>query len=226
MPTPTSATLNATTSRIIEAAIGIHRALGPGLLESAYLTCLARDLAEARVPFETQQAIPLVYKGIRVECAYRADLVVNASVLVEVKAIEAVAPVHIQQVYTYLRLGNYPIGLLLNFGVKTMKAGIKRVVNGFPDLRGGTTSTGHRTGAHGGASRQRDREGSRSQTPRESYGDCDRLPSRSRRRPKAAAMRSSGYGARPAKLPRVLQRRAAASAALRLSASPAIGFLS
>ena len=134
MPTPTAATLNATTSRIIEAAIGIHRALGPGLLESAYLTCLARDLTAASVPFKTQQAIPLVYKGTRVECAYRADLVVDGSVLVEVKAIEAVAPVHIQQVYTYLRLGNYPIGLLLNFGEKTMKAGIKRVVNGFPDV--------------------------------------------------------------------------------------------
>ena len=133
MPTPTAATLNATTSRIIETAIEIHRALGPGLLESAYLTCLARDLTEARVPFETQQAIPLVYKGVRVECAYRADLVVDGSVLVEVKAIEAIAPVHMQQVYTYLRLGNYPVGLLLNFGAKTMKAGIKRFVNGFPD---------------------------------------------------------------------------------------------
>jgi GxxExxY protein len=114
MPTPTAATLNATTSRITATAIGIHRALGPGLLERAYLTCLARDLTEARVPFETQRAIPLVYKNLRVECAYRADLVVDGSVLVEVKAIEAVAPVHIQQVYTYLRLGNHPVGLLLN----------------------------------------------------------------------------------------------------------------
>ena len=134
MPTPTAATLNATTSRILEAAIGIHRALGPGLLESAYLTCLVRDLTDARVPFETQLAIPLVYKGIRVECAYRADLVVDGSVLVEVKALEVVAPVHTQQVYTYLRLGNYPVGLLLNFGEKTMKAGIRRIVNGFPDV--------------------------------------------------------------------------------------------
>ena len=134
MPTPTAAALNAITSRIIEAAIEIHRELGPGLLESAYLTCLTRDLTDAHVPLETQHAIALVYKGVKVECAYRADLVVDRRVLVEVKAIEAVAPVHIQQVYTYLRLGNYPVGLLLNFGANTMKAGIKRVVNGFPDM--------------------------------------------------------------------------------------------
>jgi GxxExxY protein len=133
MPAPTAARLNATTSRIIEAAIAIHRKLGPGLLESAYLTCLTRDLAEARLPLETQRAIPLVYKSLKVECAYRADLVVDGSVLVEVKAIEAVAPIHIQQVYTYLRLGDYPVGLLLNFGARTMKAGIKRIVNDFPD---------------------------------------------------------------------------------------------
>ena len=97
MPTTTAAAaLNAITSRIIEAAIGIHRELGPGLLESAYLTCLTRDLMDAHVPLETQHAIPLVYKGVKVECAYRADLVVDRRVLVEVKAIEAVAPVHIQ----------------------------------------------------------------------------------------------------------------------------------
>jgi len=130
---PTAATLNATTSRIIEAAIAIHRQLGPGLLESAYLTCLTRDVTEAGLPFETQRPIPLVYESLKVDCAYRADLVVDGSVLVEVKAVEAIAPIHIQQVYTYLRLGDYPVGLLLNFGAKTMTAGIKRIVNRFPD---------------------------------------------------------------------------------------------
>jgi GxxExxY protein len=133
MPTVTAETLNKTTSRIIDAAIAIHRALGPGLLESAYLTCLTRDLMDARLRIETQLAIPLVYKSVKVDCAYRADLVVDGIVLVEVKAIEAFAPVHRQQVYTYLRLGGYSLGLLLNFGAPTMKAGIKRVVNGFPD---------------------------------------------------------------------------------------------
>ena len=76
---------------------------------------------------------PLVYKGLRVESAYRADLVVEECVLVEVKAIEELAPIHSQQLYTYIRLGNYPVGLLLNFNAPTMKAGIKRMVNKFPE---------------------------------------------------------------------------------------------
>ena len=133
MTTPKAATINTITSRIIEAAIEIHRQLGPGLLESAYLTCLIRDLTETRLPLETQRAIPLVYRGVRADCAYRADLIVDRCVLVEVKAIDAIAPIHIQQVYTYLRLGNYPVGLLLNFGEKTMKAGLKRILNGHLD---------------------------------------------------------------------------------------------
>ena len=133
MPTATADTLNKLTSCIIEAAIDIHRALGPGLLESAYLKCLTRDLAEADLRIRTQHAIPLRYKDVHIECAYRADLVVEESVLVEVKAIEAFAPIHDRQLDTYLRLGNYRVGLLLNFGAETMKAGIRRRVNGFPD---------------------------------------------------------------------------------------------
>ena len=133
MSTRTADTLNQITSTILSAAIDIHRALGPGLLESAYLTCLTRDLADAHVRIEVQRAVPLVYKGLRVESAYRADLVVEECVLVEVKAIEELAPIHSQQLYTYIRLGNYPVGLLLNFNAPTMKAGIKRMVNGFPE---------------------------------------------------------------------------------------------
>jgi GxxExxY protein len=133
MPTATAETLNKITSRIIEVGINIHRALGPGLLESAYLTCLTRDLVDAQLQIETQRAIPLVYKTVKGDCAYRADLVVEGCVLIEVKAIEEFAPIHRQQVYTYLRLGDYPLGLLMNFGAPTMKAGIKRVVNRFPD---------------------------------------------------------------------------------------------
>jgi GxxExxY protein len=133
MTTPTARAINGLTSRIIEAAIEIHRQLGPGLLESAYLTCMIRDLTEARLPLEIQRAIPLVYKGVTADCAYRADLIVDRCVLIEVKAMAAVAPIHVQQVYTYLRLGNYPVGLLLNFGEKTMKAGIRRVLNGYLD---------------------------------------------------------------------------------------------
>jgi len=133
MPTPTAAILNQITSTIIETAIDIHRTLGPGLLESAYLTCLTRDLADARVRIDAQKAVPLIYKDLRIECAYRADLVVEESVVVEVKAIETLTPIHDQQLNTYLRLGDYRVGLLLNFNAPTMKAGIKRIVNRFPE---------------------------------------------------------------------------------------------
>jgi GxxExxY protein len=133
MPAPTADTLNQITSIILSAAIGIHRALGPGLLESAYLTCLVHELVAAQLRIERQKALPLVYRGVTIECSYRADLVVEESVLIEVKALETLAPIHSQQLYTYLRLGNFPVGLLLNFGAPTMKAGIKRIVNGFPE---------------------------------------------------------------------------------------------
>ena len=135
-PSTTAATLNRLTSSVLDAAIRIHRALGPGMLESAYLTCLEYEMTEARLEFERQKSVPLVYKGVTINCGYRADLVVDRSVLIEVKAVEALAPIHIQQLQTYLRLGDYRVGLLLNFGAPTMKAGIKRVVNRFPDETG------------------------------------------------------------------------------------------
>jgi GxxExxY protein len=125
--------LNQITGTILSAAIDVHRALGPGLFEKAYLTCLTRDLSDAHLRIDLQKAIPLVYRGVSIDCAYRADLVVEESVLVELKAIEVFAPIHEQQVRTYLRLGHYPVGLLLNFSAPTMKAGIKRIVNDFPD---------------------------------------------------------------------------------------------
>jgi len=125
-------TLNKISATIIEAAIEIHRAVGPGLLESAYLSCLARDLS-SRLRIDVQKAIPLRYKSVLIECAYRADMVVEESVVVEVKAIDALGPIHRQQMYTYLRLGDYPLGLILNFAAPTMKQGISRVVNNFPD---------------------------------------------------------------------------------------------
>ena len=129
----TAEALNRLTSSVLDAAIRIHRALGPGLLENAYLTCLVFELTEAKLRIERQRAVPLVYKGVTVDCAYRADLVVEGCVLIEVKAQESLAPIHSRQLQTYLRLGEYPVGLLLNFGAPTMKAGIKRIVNGFPD---------------------------------------------------------------------------------------------
>jgi GxxExxY protein len=125
--------LNEITSRIIAAAIEIHRTLGPGLLEGAYSACLAHELHERGMPFELQKVVPLVYKSVRLDAAYRADMIVDRAVLVEVKALDAVAPVHSRQLQTYLRLTDLRVGLLLNFGAPVMRAGIKRIVNRFPE---------------------------------------------------------------------------------------------
>jgi GxxExxY protein len=125
--------LNQITSTIIGAAIKVHRALGPGLLESAYLACLCYELKMANVQFELQTPLPLVYHGVRIDCVYRADLIVEGTILVEVKALEVLAAVHSRQLNTYLRLAKCPVGLLLNFGTPTMREGIKRVVNKFPE---------------------------------------------------------------------------------------------
>jgi GxxExxY protein len=130
---PSSDALNRITSTVIAAAIRVHKTLGPGLLESAYLACLCHEIASSGLRIETQKPISLMYRGILIDCAYRADLIVEKHVLVEVKAVDALAPIHSQQMYTYLRVIESPIGLLLNFGAATMKAGIKRVVNRFPD---------------------------------------------------------------------------------------------
>jgi GxxExxY protein len=131
--TASAESLNQLTSLIIQAAVRVHRALGPGLLESAYLGCLCFELSTAGVSIETQKALPLVYNGVKIDCAYRADLVVEGLVLVEVKALESLAPIHSQQLYTYLRIADSRVGLILNFGTRTMKDGIKRVVNNFPE---------------------------------------------------------------------------------------------
>lgn len=129
----TAESLNQLTSVIVQAAIRVHRALGPGLLESAYLACLCFELSTERVTFETQKALPLLYRGMKIDCAYRADLVVSEQVIVEVKALDALAPIHSRQLYTHLRISDRRVGLILNFGAPTMKEGIKRVVNDFPE---------------------------------------------------------------------------------------------
>jgi GxxExxY protein len=130
----TAEELNVITAAIIRAAIAVHRALGPGLLERAYATCLEFELSEAGLQVTPGIAIPLRYKDVEIPCAYRADLVINRCVLVEVKAVESVAAIHLRQVATYLKLGDYRVGLLLNFGTERMKDGIRRVVNAFPEV--------------------------------------------------------------------------------------------
>jgi GxxExxY protein len=134
----TAERLNQISEIIIGAAIRVHRALGPGLLESVYLACLVYELAAEGLKIETQRALPVVYRGVRLECGFRADVVVEGSVIVEVKSIERLAPVHEAQMITYLRLSGCPLGLVLNFNTKLMKDGINRVVNSFP---GGSQST-------------------------------------------------------------------------------------
>ncbi len=120
--------LDQVTHEVIGAAMEVHRALGPGLLESAYEECLCRELAPRGIPFERQRSIPIDYKGTRIECAYRLDLLVAGAVVVEVKAVEALEPIHEAQLLTYLRLGEWRIGLLINFCVPVLKDGIRRRV--------------------------------------------------------------------------------------------------
>jgi GxxExxY protein len=123
--------INDVTHAIIGAAIEVHRALGPGLLESAYHRCLARELEARQIPFQIEYPLPLEYKGLRLECGYRLDLLVASQVPVEVKSVEALAPIHDAQLLTYLRLGGWKVGLLINFNVVVLKDGIHRKVLDF-----------------------------------------------------------------------------------------------
>ena len=126
--------LNMLTEKIIGAAIAVHHEIGPGLLETAYEACLAYELMDRRIFFVRQKPLPLVYRGVRMDCAYRVDLLVESAVVIEVKSIERMGRVHEAQLRSYLRLSGCKVGLLLNFNVKWFTAeGIKRVVNNFPE---------------------------------------------------------------------------------------------
>ena len=116
------------TGLVIEAAIEVHRQLGPGLLESTYQHCLTHELALKAIAFRTEVALPVVYKDTKLECGYRMDLLVEERVLVEVKSVEALAPIHEAQLLTYLRLSGIRTGLLINFNVTLLKQGLRRMV--------------------------------------------------------------------------------------------------
>lgn len=118
--------VNELTYEIIGAAIEVHRALGPGLLESSYRECLCRELTLRGISFRKECGVPLQYKGIRLDCGYRVDLLVADLVVVEIKAIEVLAPVHDAQLLTYLRVGGWKVGLLINFNVAVLRDGIRR----------------------------------------------------------------------------------------------------
>ena len=118
---------NSLTDAIIGAAITVHRELGPGLLESVYEKCLALELTESGLQIAFQKEIPLTYKGLALESGFRADLIIENKVLVELKSVDQILPVHTAQVLTYLKLSNLRTGLLINFNVPLLKSGIKRL---------------------------------------------------------------------------------------------------
>ena len=122
--------LNDLTDAIIGGAIEVHRALGPGLLESTYEMCLCRELSTRGLRFQRQVPIAVEYKGAKLDCGYRVDLVVDETVLVEIKAIDSLLPIHDAQLLSYLKLGGWKIGLLVNFNVELLKHGIRRRVLG------------------------------------------------------------------------------------------------
>ncbi|PYY15286.1 MAG: GxxExxY protein [Acidobacteria bacterium] len=116
------------TKEIIGAAIEVHRQLGPGLLESAYEICMCHELFERRIGFQRQVEIPVFYKGVALDCGYKLDILVEDKVVLELRAVEAILPVHEAQLLTYLKLSKKRVGFLMNFHVSRMTAGIKRKV--------------------------------------------------------------------------------------------------
>ena len=122
------AEIDSLTQKIIGAAIEVHRTLGPGLLESAYETCLCHELKLRKIPFERQKELLVVYKGMQLDCGYRLDILVADTVVLELKAIDRFDPIHEAQMLSYLRLGGWKIGLLMNFHVPILKRGLKRIV--------------------------------------------------------------------------------------------------
>ena len=122
----TETKINPITEKIISAAIEVHRVLGPGLLESAYEECMRHELNLRNISFIRQLPLPVKYKGVSLDCGYRIDVLVADTVVVEIKAVELLLPIHEAQLLTYLKLGKWPAGLLINFNVPLLKQGIRR----------------------------------------------------------------------------------------------------
>jgi GxxExxY protein len=124
--------LDKITQSIIGAAIEVHKGLGPGLLESAYEACMIYELGVLGLKVESQKPLPLVYKRVRLDCGYRIDLLVEDKVIVEIKSVDQIMPIHHAQVISYLKLSGCKVGLLINFNEKLLKHGVHRIVNEFP----------------------------------------------------------------------------------------------
>lgn len=123
-------TENEIAKKVIGAAIDVHKSLGPGLLESAYQECLFYKLGKEGLFVVKEKAMPLIYEEVALDCGYRIDLLVENKVVIELKSVESLNDVHLAQTLTYLKLGDYKLGLLINFNVSLLKNGVKRVVNG------------------------------------------------------------------------------------------------
>jgi len=121
---------NEITRKIIGAAIEVHKGLGPGLLESAYQECLLYKLQQIGLSVEKEKPMPLFFEDVKLNCGYRIDILVESKVVIELKSVEALNDVHLAQTLTYMKLGNFKLGLLINFNVTLLKNGIKRVING------------------------------------------------------------------------------------------------
>jgi len=126
--------INEITGQIIDAAIKVHSALGPGLLESAYEICLAHELRKRGLNVQTQVMLPIEYDGIQLDAGYRIDLLVEKVVIVELKAVEKMNPIFEAQILSYLKLSNLQVGLLINFHVPRLKDGLKRIVNNYQEI--------------------------------------------------------------------------------------------
>jgi GxxExxY protein len=123
-------TENEIANKVIGSAIKVHTGLGPGLLESAYQECLFYEIQKAGLIAVKQKPIPLVYEEVKLECGYRIDLLIENKLVIEVKSVDVLNDVHLAQTLTYMRLGNFKLGLLINFNVTLLKNGIRRVING------------------------------------------------------------------------------------------------
>lgn len=121
---------NELSNKVIGLAIEVHKALGPGLLESAYKECLFYKIQKEGLIVEKEKAMPLIFEDVRLECGYRMDLLVENKLVIEIKSVDALNDVHLAQTLTYMKLGNFKLGLLINFNVILLKYGLKRVING------------------------------------------------------------------------------------------------
>jgi GxxExxY protein len=126
---------NRITEQVIGAAIEVHRHTGPGLLESVYEDCLCYEVSQLRLSFQRQVPLPVSYKGVKLDCGYKMDVVVDDAVIVELKTVERILPVHTAQLLTYLKLSGKQVGLLMNFNEAVLRSGLKRLVNDFSEPR-------------------------------------------------------------------------------------------